>query len=48
LTGGQEAECKQAIPLLENVKTLAVIEEIDCDYWQYKERHVDMFTGTIH
>lgn len=70
LTGGQEAECKQAIPLLENVKTLAVladkgydtnelrawlkehgikavippksnrIEDIECDFWQYKERHV--------
>ena len=70
LTGGQEAECKQAIPLLENVKALAVladkaydtnefrawlacqkikavippksnrIEEIECDYWHYKERHV--------
>jgi len=25
LTGGQEAECKQAIPLLENVKTSAVL-----------------------
>lgn len=70
LTGGQEAECKQAIPLLENVKASAVladkaydtnelrawlecrkikavippksnrIEEIECDYWHYKERHV--------
>ena len=70
LTGGQEAECKQAIPLLENVKATAVladkaydtnefrawlesrkikavippksnrIEEIECDYWHYKERHV--------
>jgi transposase len=70
LTGGQEAECKQAIPLLKNVKALAVladkaydtnelrewlkekmikaaippksnrIEEIECDFWLYKERHV--------
>jgi transposase len=70
LTGGQEAECKQAIPLLENVNALAAladkaydtnelrtwlesrkikavippksnrIEEIECDYWHYKERHV--------
>jgi len=69
LTGGQEAECKQAIPLLENVKASAVLadkaydtnelrawlecrkiktvippksnrkEEIECDYWHYKERH---------
>ncbi|MEQ1602819.1 MAG: IS5 family transposase [Methylophilaceae bacterium] len=69
LTGGQEAECKQAIPLLENMKASAVladkaydtnalrvwlesrkikavippksnrIEEIECDYWHYKERH---------
>ena len=27
LTGGQEAECKQAIPLLENVKTSAVLAD---------------------
>ena len=70
LTGGQEAECKQAIPLLENVKASAVladkaydtnelrawlecqkikavippksnrIDDIECDYWHYKERHV--------
>jgi len=70
LTGGQEAECRQAIPLLETVGASAVltgkgydtnelrewlkargikalippksnrIEEIDCDYWHYKERHV--------
>jgi len=69
LTGGQEAECKQAIPLLENINAIAVladkgydtnalrewlkaqgikavippksnrIEEIECDYWHYKERH---------
>ena len=69
LTGGQEAECKQAIPLLENVMASAVLadkgydtnelrewlkkqgikavspptsnrkEEIECDYWHYKERH---------
>lgn len=70
LTGGQEAECKQAILLLKNVKALAVlankaydtnelrawlkeqmikavippksnrIQEIECDFWLYKERHV--------
>ena len=70
LTGGQEAECRQAIPLLENVKALAVladkgydtnelrgwlkeqriiavippksnrIEDIECDFWLYKERDV--------
>ncbi|MEQ1637849.1 MAG: IS5 family transposase [Methylococcales bacterium] len=70
LTGGQEAECKQAVPLLENVKALAVladkgydtnelrawlkeqritalippksnrVEEIACDFWHYKDRHV--------
>jgi transposase len=70
LTGGQEAECKQAIPLLENVNASAVladkgydtnelrawlkermikavvppksnrVEEIKCDFWLYKERHV--------
>ena len=69
LTGGQEAECKRAIPLLENVNASAVLadkaydtnelrewlecrgikavippksnrkEEIECDYWHYKERH---------
>lgn len=69
LTGGQEAECCVAIPLLENVKPSAVLadkaydinklrqhlkergikavippksnrkEEIQCDYWLYKERH---------
>ena len=69
LTGGQVAECRQAIPLLENVNASAVLadkaydtnelrewlesrgikavippksnrkEEIECDYWHYKERH---------
>ena len=69
LTGGQEAECRQAIPLLENVNASDVLadkaydtnelrewlksrgikavippksnrkEEIECDYWHYKERH---------
>ncbi len=69
LTGSQEAECKQAIALLENVKSSAVLadkgydtnelrewlkrqgikavippksnrkEEIECNYWHYKERH---------
>lgn len=69
LTGGQEAECKRAIALLENVNASAVLadkaydtnelrewlkkrgikavippksnrkEEIDCDFWLYKERH---------
>jgi transposase len=69
LTGGQEAECRQAIPLLKNVNASAVLadkaydtnelrewlesrgikavippksnrkEEIECDYWHYKERH---------
>lgn len=69
LTGGQEAECKQAIPLLKNIKASAVLadkaydtnelrewlkergikavippksnrkEEIECDFWLYKERH---------
>lgn len=69
LTGGQEAECRQSIPLLENVKAATVLadraydtnelrewlkskefkavippksnrkEEIECDYWHYKERH---------
>lgn len=70
LTGEQDAECMQAIPLLKNVGASAVLadkdyntnelrewlkargikavippksnrtEEIDCDYWHYKERHV--------
>ena len=69
LTGGQGAECKRAIPLLENVNASAVLadkaydtnevrewlkergikavippksnrkEEIECDFWLYKERH---------
>ncbi|MDP2176898.1 transposase [Methylicorpusculum sp.] len=68
LTGRQEAKCKQAISLLENVGALEVLadkgydtnelrewlkargikaiippksnrtEEIDCNYWHYKER----------
>jgi transposase len=69
LTGGHEAECKQAIPLMENINASAVLadkaydtnefrnwlaehkiqavippksnrkQEIECDYWLYKERH---------
>lgn len=31
LTGGQEAKCKQAIPLLENVTTLAVLADKSYD-----------------
>jgi transposase len=31
LTGGQEAECKQTIPLLENVRALAVLADKGCD-----------------
>jgi len=70
LTGGQEAECQQAIPWLANVKASAVLadkgydtnalrewlkaqgikavippksnrkDQIACDYWHYKERHM--------
>lgn len=69
LTGGQEAECKIAIPLVEGLSVSALLadkaydtnefrgwlkdrdikvvippksnrkEEIDCDFWHYKERH---------
>ena len=69
LTGGQAAECTQAIPLLEDIDAGAVLadkaydsnalrgwlkarnikavippksnrkDEIECDFWHYKERH---------
>jgi transposase len=37
LTGGQEAECKQAIPLLENIKTSAVLADKGYDTNELRE-----------
>jgi transposase len=37
LTGGQEAECKQAIPLLENIKASAVLADKGYDTNELRE-----------